>query len=51
MNKVKFKKNDVVIVVNGKDKGKTGHCTGKNTQDSFVRMPHGRAQLETAMDC
>jgi large subunit ribosomal protein L24 len=24
MNKVKFKKNDVVIVINGKDKGKTG---------------------------
>lgn len=24
MSKVKFKKNDVVIVINGKDKGKTG---------------------------
>ncbi len=24
MNKAKFKKNDVVVVINGKDKGKTG---------------------------
>ena len=48
MNSLKIKKNDKVVVLSGKDKGKTGKVLGTVPSEAKVVVEGGKSEKETA---